>query len=1650
MKHVLQYIAFIAFSFVCFANDAEFFDFDVSEYPNITAKFHYFDDSGKPTNNLELDDIRLFENLIQRDLTTLECNVNTEYHPVSVIIAFDASKNAFKSINEYKKLLESFFLMDFAFKNEYALLSVNKNISILQDFTLNRQESNESIEKIQFNDFINLDSLFSGYYNGIENITSSAKYPVHLVMMSSNYNKFDTNEAQNHFNNSNITPHLISISGKVDNQLSRLIARNGGEIISLVEKFDSKSASIILARKIQGILPCNFTWVSGGCDTILNMEVSIPGETEKKEARIIVSKDKLPYIEFDPPVLEFGIVPKDETRFKEIKLTARNGDIMISNHQSSDTRFLVESYGGPPPDFIIREDSSRIFTIKYSASDTLYYFGRIDLVTDACIGKSILMTAGSYNVSAGKPLLSVNNPGPGDCFAAGADTIITWGGISHIDSVNILYSSDGGNDWSVIAENVTGNRFNWRIPLVNSDNNLIKVQQVAKEWGRDKILFLAQHGGPVTGISWSPLGTAIATVSEDDSLKVWESSTGALLQGIKDNNLRLNKIDWSPDMGEYKLTVVDKNYLVVWINDRKDSLTGRHGQFVSAEWSPGGGEELYAAGGTEDGYLYVWEYFGSQQAPDEIAIFESGVAIRCLDWSRFSDHVILGDNLGRIRKYNPSTDEITELAEISGAVNSLDYNKDNSLLATGGNNNELKIWNTSSNQVIKTLIVEETPVGEVEWDPSGRFIAAAAGDDVYLWNVNDWSEYYVYRVHNSTIGSISWKRDGNLIATGDFNGEAHIWDPDDIPFEKSIVQQDDSELFCTMIPDVAVKSVVFTPTLLGKQKDSLIIDFFINNSDFKFRIDSIILPNPSEFKIPDLEYPIEIEPQGSLDLNFSFRPTLPSIFETDITIVTQIGDLISKNRGRGFLPGLELSERNIDFGDALIWDESIEHILTIKNITDDAFVIRNLNISGVDNSQFMLETEINDSLINPQQEFGIKLKFVPDSKGRTNSRLLIRYREVDSLETVYLYGRGTAPDITHEDVLIEPFKCRGDIRDTILNIRNNGTGELKISDLLLNSEDADDFKVNIINGNNIPPGDTLKLNIGFTPQNTGVKYSEIIIKHNLDFSLKDSTTIKVFAALDSTELALSNTIIRFEDIAPNVEEVQEIYLLNLGDYSVEWFPPVDLDFAVIESIEPQITPPNDSSLVTVRFLGAEENKLFDTTYTFLDDCNNEATLSIIANTGINDAQISSDASVNFNTVVCDETSKFALDIENSGSTPLVIANYYFEGGNFNDFETCESVTEILVPAGLSEMIELCFTPSSPGEKLSDFVLVTNAKNALDGKYKIPVSGKKELVALRMGKDTLHFDVLFSQTAQTDSIAIINIGSIASIINFEDKQGDKFNIKSIFPPETGPDESSTMIIEFEGGDEGEHYEGMVQVIDRCGFKLPLYLVADVRGDRFITLEPKSFDADAGETKQLIITIDNPKSLDLSGIDSVTATLIYDATLIVPLEGFTKDTVINEIRYTDISIGNDQVQNGYSMPVLITLGRTDSTDLKIKSTTIHGDGSIYPLTSDGQFILTGVCIEALPRFIGDAGLFFLEQNVPNPAENSTKITFRLIEKSSATLELYDLYGRKLELMFEAIGPGEFEHVLDLKTYPAGTYFYILRTESSFELRKMTVFR
>ena len=256
--------------------------------------------------------------------------------------------------------------------------------------------------------------------------------------------------------------------------------------------------------------------------------------------------------------------------------------------------------------------------------------------------------------------------------------------------------------------------------------------------GTAQRLVLTGHKDYVTCLCFSADGQRIASGSDDNTIRVWESQIGAEVAVFcaPPNRARpkIKCLCFSPD-----------------------------GQWIIS--------------GSTDHSLYVWDSRGKETA---LAARRFGATVNSVSCSSDTARIACGMGAGDHTVRIVDANSLHDLAIFKGhaaAVTSVSFSPDGHLVASAAEDKTVLIWDVQSAKSLAVCSGHEERVRSVCFSPDGRFVASASEDKtVRLWDLQECTKPRVLYGHEGAVRSVGVSPDGQLLASASQDKTVRLWD----------------------------------------------------------------------------------------------------------------------------------------------------------------------------------------------------------------------------------------------------------------------------------------------------------------------------------------------------------------------------------------------------------------------------------------------------------------------------------------------------------------------------------------------------------------------------------------------------------------------------------------------------------------------------------------------------------------------------------------------------------------------------------------------------------------------------------------------------------------------------------------------------------
>ena len=298
------------------------------------------------------------------------------------------------------------------------------------------------------------------------------------------------------------------------------------------------------------------------------------------------------------------------------------------------------------------------------------------------------------------------------------------------------------------------------------------------------------HHGPVTAVALSPDGKIVASASEDQTIRLWETATGKEL-----HQLRRPEDLFTLDLLEFKFRPVVEDIVesLAFSPDGKTLATGDRGTNIGL-WDVATGKQLHYFS-----YLTGF-YIGVPQDMHVVVAF-----------SPDGKTLASGGGRGPVSLWEPVTGKrLQQFGSSVAPISWITFSTDGGTLATGygylAGNQPSRLWDPATGKELRRLpngdksapsweakqlvmggplwnVLTGKPLRQLAGDgfalsPDGKTLAKGNSQDhaIELWELATGQLRHQFRGHLAPIRSVAFSSDGRTLVSGSEDASVLVWD----------------------------------------------------------------------------------------------------------------------------------------------------------------------------------------------------------------------------------------------------------------------------------------------------------------------------------------------------------------------------------------------------------------------------------------------------------------------------------------------------------------------------------------------------------------------------------------------------------------------------------------------------------------------------------------------------------------------------------------------------------------------------------------------------------------------------------------------------------------------------------------------------------
>ncbi|MFW9854516.1 MAG: hypothetical protein ACFFFG_05630 [Candidatus Thorarchaeota archaeon] len=294
---------------------------------------------------------------------------------------------------------------------------------------------------------------------------------------------------------------------------------------------------------------------------------------------------------------------------------------------------------------------------------------------------------------------------------------------------------------------------------------------------------LTGHSSTIWSVVFHPNGRMLASASADNTVKLWNASTGSLIRNLMGHTSAVYCLDFSPSGDVLASGSFDRSILLWNVSSGQiiENLTGHTASVWSVSFNSAG---TLLASGSSDNNIKVWDIQSGKTIANITGHTDS---VRTVAFSS-SDILASGSYDNSIIIWDISNQTpIHTIENHSDGVTSIDFHPQDPLLVSGSFDRGVYLNDVNTGELILNLTSHTGWVRTVKFSPDGMLLASGGSDrSLLFWNTYPAPSQPKGELignltgHESPVLSISFNSLGNSLASASADSTIRIWNITDL------------------------------------------------------------------------------------------------------------------------------------------------------------------------------------------------------------------------------------------------------------------------------------------------------------------------------------------------------------------------------------------------------------------------------------------------------------------------------------------------------------------------------------------------------------------------------------------------------------------------------------------------------------------------------------------------------------------------------------------------------------------------------------------------------------------------------------------------------------------------------------------------------
>ena len=439
----------------------------------------------------------------------------------------------------------------------------------------------------------------------------------------------------------------------------------------------------------------------------------------------------------------------------------------------------------------------------------------------------------------------------------------------------------------------------------------------------------------------------------------------------------------------------------------------------------------------------------------------------------------------------------------------------------------------------------------------------------------------------------------------------------------------------------------------------------------------------------------------------------------------------------------------------------------------------------------------------------------------------------------------------------------------------------------------------------------------------------------------------------------------------------------------------------------------------------------------------------------------------------------SLTIYSVGPVALTVDGIRIEGpdrGGFEIISTSKSTPATLEPATpqIIDSIDVLvrFIPNNlPLDGPKRATLEISSNDSAQGLIEIPLTGNRTSPQI-VGPATLvdYGTVVVSATRRLP-ITLTNTSN-DTIKIFNPSLKPPFSLATPIPLMIPPNSTIEVYVKFTPDSTTIYHDTLVGSFSLpCEGEMRVPLRGEGLQSKTIIAIPTTITGEPKEEILIPIVLKDAQAVADVGATTLHVKVRFNGSMLLPIDvqltnGIAKGAAASGLilsnnlqgvdRVVELELKNDPLPAAPDtlcwLNAVVLLGDDITTPIHLEDPIWIVDGDVTTSTQDGKFTLHGYCTVGGDRLVRVEGLFGVKAVAPNPLAEETEIEFETVENGKTTLEVYDVYSRRVATLLDVDDLPVQAHIAtwNADRHPPGLYYVVLTTRTQRSVQRMVVIK